>query len=177
MPGSSIEGAELGGILRLTWESDHLAHVLEHAGGDEPAGVWTGQACPGRGLALGADVDNVTLRRLAARSDIADLIWEPPPALAAEHGQLCRAAIQAHLAGAREPGERLWQQAQALCSQAWSLNYRDLGLLQQTGLTPFSRVKPQSWVVASFEHHRGPHGLPHPHIHNIVITALTAAAG
>jgi hypothetical protein len=28
-------------------------------------------------------------------------------------------------------------------------------------------------VAASFEHHRGPHGLPHPHVHNIVITALT----
>jgi hypothetical protein len=31
-------------------------------------------------------------------------------------------------------------------------------------------------VVASFEHHRGPHGLPHPHVHNIVITALTTGA-
>jgi hypothetical protein len=30
--------------------------------------------------------------------------------------------------------------------------------------------------VASFEHHCGPHGLPAPHVHNIVITALTIPA-
>jgi hypothetical protein len=39
--------------------------------------------------------------------------------------------------------------------------------------TPYSPVKPQRWVVASFEHHCGPHGLPHPHVHNIVVTGLT----
>jgi len=32
---------------------------------------------------------------------------------------------------------------------------------------------PQRWLVASFEHHCGPHGLPRPHIHNIVV-ALTS---
>jgi len=31
-------------------------------------------------------------------------------------------------------------------------------------------------VVASFEHHTSPHGLPHPHIHNIAVTSLTTAA-
>src|SRR6266567_4036946 len=46
-------------------------------------------------------------------------------------------------------------------------------LLQDAGLSRFSPVKPQRWVAASFEHHHGPHGLPHPHVHNIVITALT----
>jgi hypothetical protein len=25
-----------GGVLRLTWVSDHLAHVLEHSQADEP---------------------------------------------------------------------------------------------------------------------------------------------
>jgi hypothetical protein len=28
-------------------------------------------------------------------------------------------------------------------------------------------------VIASFEHHCGPHGLLHPHIHNLVIATLT----
>ena len=175
--GTRIEGVGLGGVLRLTWDADHLAHVLAHSQADEPAGIWTGLACLDNGLALGGDVDNATLRRLSARSDIADLAWEPPAELAAEHGQLCRAAIQAHLAGARETGERLWQQAQALWSLAWSANYQALGLLQEAGLTRFSPVKPQRWVTASFDHNSGPHGLPHPHIHNIVITALVSGPG
>ena len=45
--------------------------------------------------------------------------------------------------------------------------------MQGTGLTRFSPVKPQHWVIASFEHHTSPHGLPHPHVHNIVIGGLT----
>jgi hypothetical protein len=174
--GTRIEGAGFSGVLRLTWEADHLSHVLAHSLADEPAGVWTGQACLDNGLVLGGDVDNATLRELSAHGGIADLAWEPAAELAAEHGQLCRAAIQAHLAGAREAGERLWQQAQALWSMAWSADYQALGILQEAGLTRFSPVKPQRWVVASFEHHRGPHGLPHPHIHNIVITALTSTS-
>ena len=32
------------------------------------------------------------------------------------------------------------------------------------------------WVVASFEHHTSPHGLPRPHIHNIAIPSLTTGA-
>jgi hypothetical protein len=177
MTGTTIEGEGLGGVLRLTWEADHLAHVLAQSQASEPAGVWTGLACMDNELVLGGDVDNATLRRLSARSEIADLSWEPPADLAAEHGQLSRAAIQAHLAGARQTGERLWQQAQALRSLAWSANYQALGLLQEVGLTQFSPVKPQRWVIASFEHNRGPHGLPHPHIHNIVVTALVTGPG
>jgi hypothetical protein len=173
MTGTTIEGEGLGGVLRLTWNADHLAHVLAHCRADEPTGTWTGLACLDHGLALGADVDNTALRQLSAHSDIADLLWEPQAELTAEHDQLCRAAIQAHRAGARETGERLWEQAQALWSQAWSANYQALGLLQKTGLTRFAPVKPQRWVIASFEHHCGPHGHPHPHIHNIVVTALT----
>jgi len=30
-------------------------------------------------------------------------------------------------------------------------------------------------MIASFEHHTGPHGLAQPHIHNIVIPSLTAS--
>ena len=45
--------------------------------------------------------------------------------------------------------------------------------MQGTGLTRFAPVKPQQWVVASFEHHTSPHGLPRPHVHNIVIGGLT----
>jgi hypothetical protein len=50
-------------------------------------------------------------------------------------------------------------------------------LMQAAGLTRFAPGRPQRWVIASFEHHCGPHGIPHRHIHNIVITALTTATG
>jgi hypothetical protein len=46
-----------------------------------------------------------------------------------------------------------------------------LEFMQGTGLTRFAPVKPQRWVVASFEHHTSPHGLPRPHVHNIVLTS------
>ena len=173
MAGSRIEGAGLRGVMRLTWVEDHLAHVLDHGQADEPAGAWTGLACQDHGLALGGDVDNATLRRLSARGQIADLIWEPRAELAAEHGQLLQAAIQAAQDGKPKTAEQLWQQVQAIWSVAWSANYAALSFLQDAGLSMFSPVKPQRWVAASFEHHRGPHGLPHPHVHNIVITALT----
>lgn len=177
MAGGRIEGAGLRGVMRLTWVEDHLAHVLDHCETDESSGAWTGLACQDHGLALGGDVDNATLRRLSAHGEIADLIWEPRGGLVAEHGQLLQAAIQAAQDGKPQTGEQLWQQVQAIWSVAWSANYAALKFLQDAGLSRFSPVKPQRWVVASFEHHRGPHGLPHPHVHNIVITALTTGAG
>jgi hypothetical protein len=173
MTATGIPGAGLRGALRLTWVQDRLAHVLEHCGSDEPSGTWTGLACPDHGLAFGADVDTAALRRLAAHGEIADLIWEADADLAAEHGQLFQAAIRAYNAGSSERGEQLWQQVRAVWSRAWAANYAALELMQRAGLTRFSPVKPQRWVVASFEHHCGPHGLPEPHIHNIVVPALT----
>jgi hypothetical protein len=177
MADTSIDGAKLGGVLRLTWLSDQLAHVLEHSQTDEPSGTWTGLAGLNHGLTPGTDVDTATLQRLSAKSDMADLIWEAPADFTAAHGQLLQAAIQAYQAGQHETGERLWQQVQALWSQAWSANYETLKLLQAAGLTRFAPVKPQRWVIASFEHHCGPHGIAHPHVHNIVITALTTGTG
>jgi hypothetical protein len=169
MAGGGIEGAGLRGVMRMTWVQDHLAHVLEHCQTDEPSGTWTGLACPDHDLALGGAVDIAALRRLSVNGEIADLIWEPSEELAAEHGRLVQAAIQANHAGRPRTAERLWQQVQAIWSLAWSANYVALNLLQDAGLSRFSPAKPQRWVVASFEHHRGPHGLPHPHIHNIVL--------
>ena len=177
MTNTATEGAGLGGVLRLTWVSDRLAHVLDHSQTDEPTGTWTGLACPDHGLALGADVDTATLQRLAADGDIADLTWEAPADFTAGHGRLCLAAIQAYQAGERETGEQLWQQVQTLWSRAWSANHHTLMLMQAAGLTRFAPVKPQRWVIASFEHHCGPHGIPHPHIHNVVIPALTTVTG
>jgi hypothetical protein len=176
MTGGSIEGAGLRGVMRMTWVSDHLAHVLDHCRNGEPSGAWTGLACPDHGLALGGNVDTTTLRHLSAHGELADLIWEPPAGLAAEHNQLFQAAIRAQQAGRPQTAGPLWQQVQAIWSQAWSANYAALTFLQNAGLARFSPVKPQRWVVASFEHHRSPHGLPSPHIHNVVLTALTAAA-
>lgn len=172
MTGNDAGEPELGGILRMTWVTDDLAHVLEHSQSDESSGTWTGLACPDYGLEIGADVDNSALRRLA-RGDLADFTWEAPDSFTADHARVGLAAIHAHLDGEQEEGERLWQHTQALWSRAWSANHQAVGLLQAAGLSRFSPVKPQRWVIASFEHHCGPHGLPHPHIHNIVVTALT----
>jgi hypothetical protein len=173
MAGTGIEGAGLGGAMRMIWASNQLAHVLKHSETDEPCGTWTGLACPDHGLALGGDVDNETLRRLSADGEIAELTWDLPDELTAEHGQLIEAAIKAGQAGKPETGEQLWQQAEAIWSQAWSANYVALKLLQNVGLARFSPVKPQRWLVASFEHHCSPHGLLQPHIHSIVVTRLT----
>ena len=84
--------------------------------------------------------------------------------------------MRAHLAGESERAGRLWENLQAIWSQAWSANYAVLGFMQGTGLTRFAPVKPQHWVVASFEHHTSPHGLPRPQIHNITVARLTTAA-
>jgi hypothetical protein len=173
MASTAITAPGLSGVLRMTWVQDDLAHVMEHAVVDEPPGTWTGPACPDHELSLGGDVDNVTLHRLAADAKVADLVWEAPYELAAEHTVAFRAAMQAYHTGDTESAEQHRQQFQAIWSRAWSANYAALELLQSAGITTFSPVKPQRWVVASYEHHCSPHGLVHPHIHNIVISQLT----
>jgi hypothetical protein len=173
MAAISITGMGLTGVVRMTWVQDDLAHVLEHAHTDETSGTWTGRACPGYGLVLGGDVDGATLRRLAGQGEIADLTWEAPDDLAAEHGQVFGAAIAAYQAAEPERAEELWEKVRAVWSRAWSANYAALEFLQDAGLSKFSPVKPQRWMAASFEHHTSPHGLPRPHIHNIVVAALT----
>lgn len=176
MTAIAITGADLTGVLRLTWPQDNLAHVLEHSQADETSGTWTGLACPGHGLALGTDVDNAALRDMAAGSEIADLVWEAPDQFTAEHTQAFRDAMYAHVTGDAERAAQLWENLQALWSHAWSSNYAVLQFMQGTGLSRFSPVKPQHWVVASFEHHSSPHGLPRPHVHNVVLPSLTTGA-
>jgi hypothetical protein len=173
MTAIAITGMGLTGVLRITWIQDNVAHVLDHSRTDETPGTWTGLACPGRGLPLGTDVDNATLQRLAAGSEIADLTWEAPDELTAEHAQVFQAAMHAYHVGESERANQLWENLQAIWSQVWSANYAVLEFMQGTGLTRFAPVKPQHWVVASFEHHTSPHGLPRPHVHNIVLTGLT----
>jgi hypothetical protein len=172
----AITGMGLTGTLRITWVQDNLAHVLHHSHTDETPGTWTGVACPGRGLSLGTDVDTTTLQRLATDGKIADLTWEAPDQLTAEHAQAFQTAIRAHHVGDSERAEHLWESVQAIWSQAWSANYAVLEFFQNTGLTRFAPVKPQHWVVASFEHHISPHGLLRPHVHNIVLSSMTIAA-
>ena len=104
MTSTSITAPGLSGVLRMTWVHDDLAHVLEHADTDEPSGTWTGLACRDHDLPLGGDVDNATLRRLAADGKIADLVWEAPEDLAAEHSQAFQAAMQAYHTGHSELG-------------------------------------------------------------------------
>jgi hypothetical protein len=173
MAAIGITGMALTGVIRMTWVQDDLAHVLEHAHADETSGTWTGRACPEHRLVLGGDTDGATLRRLAGQGEIADLTWEAPDDLAAEHGQVFQAAIAAYQAAEAERAEELWEKVRAVWSRAWSANYAALEFLQDAGLSKFSPVKPQRWMAASFEHHTSPHGLPRPHIHNIVVAALT----
>ena len=45
-----------------------------------------------------------------------------------------------------------------------------------TGMGRFSPVKPQHWVIVSFEYHTSPHGLPRSHVHHIVLASSTTAA-
>ncbi len=176
MTAIAITGMGLTGVLRITWVQDDLAHVLDHSLTDETSGTWTGLACPSHGLPLGADVDNTALRQLAAKGEIADLTWEAPDDLTAEHSQVFQAAIRAYHSADTERAGQLWENLQAIWSQAWSANYAALEFMQGTGLTRFAPVKPQQWVIASFEHHTSPHGLPRPHIHNIAIPSLTTRA-
>ncbi len=176
MTAIGITGMGLTGVVRMNWVQDGLAHVLEHSQTDETSGTRTGRACPDYGLALASDVDATTLRRLAGEGQIADLTWEAPDDLVADHGQVFQAAIAAYQAAEPGPAEELWEKVRAVWSQAWSANYAALEFLQDTGLSRFSPVKPQRWLAASFEHHCGPHGLPSPHIHNIVVVALTKGA-
>lgn len=170
-----IPGAGLIGTLRLTWLRDNLAHVTQHAG-DEPTGTWTGLACPDHGLPTGSDVDLNVFRKLCAAGEIADLVWEAPDDLAAEHNRLHQAAIRAYQNERTQLAEQQWSKLQAVWSRAWAANCAAIEFLQGAGLTKFSPAKPQRWVTASFEHHCGPHGAHHPHIHNVVVAALTTAA-
>ena len=84
--------------------------------------------------------------------------------------------MHAYNVGDPERAGQLWENLGAIWSQAWSANYAVLEFMQGAGLTRFSPVKPQHWVVGSFEHHTSPHGLPRPHVHNIVLTSLTTGA-
>ena len=176
MTAIAISGMGLTGVLRLTWVQDNLAHVLDYSQGDETSGTWTGLACPGHGLALGADVNNEMLRQLAEGSELADLVWEAPDEFTADHTRAFKDAMRAHLTGDAERAGQFWEDLRAIWSRAWSSNYAVLEFMQATGLSRFAPVKPQRWVVASFEHHTSPHGLPRPHVHNIVLTGLTTAA-
>jgi len=99
--------------------------------------------------------------------------WEQAASLRLRDGD---PAVLAHLTGDAERASQLWEDLRAAWSHAWSSNYAVLEFMQGTGLSRFSPVKPQRWVVASFEHHTSPHGLPRPHVHNIVITSLTTGA-
>jgi hypothetical protein len=126
MTSTGITAPGLSGVLRMTWLHDDLAHVLEYADVDEPSGTWTGLACRDHDLALGGDVDNVTLRHLAADGKIADLVWEAPEELATEHLQAFQAAMQAYQAGDSESAEQHWRELRAIWSRAWAANYAAL---------------------------------------------------
>jgi hypothetical protein len=101
-------------------------------------------------LAVGTDVDNTTMQQLAAGSEIADLTWEAPDELTAEHAQVFQDAMRAHHGGDSERADRLWESLQAIWSQAWSANYAVLEFMQGTGLTRFAPVKPSAgWLPLS----------------------------
>jgi len=176
MTAINISGAGFTGTLRLTWLTDNLARITEHAGTDEPSGTWTSLACPDQGLAIGSDVDLGTLKHVIGQGEIAGLIWEAPGEISRRHNQAFHAAMDAYEAGNMQVAEQHWRNLEAIWSQAWSANYATLDFMQQAGIASFAPVKPQRWVIASFEHHCGQHGIELPHVHNIVITSLTTKA-
>ena len=93
---------------------------------------------------------------MAAGSELADLIWEAPDQFTADHARAFRDAMCAHLAGDAERAGQLWENLLAIWSHAWSANYAVLEFMQGMGLSRFAPVKPQHWVIASFEHHTKP---------------------
>jgi len=99
---------------------------------------------------------------------IADLTWEAPDELTVRHAQAFQTAMRAYHVGNSEHADQQWENLQAIWPQAWSATCAMLEFMQGMGLTRFAPVKPQRWVVASFEHHTSPHGLPRPHVHNVV---------
>jgi hypothetical protein len=116
------------------------------------------------------------MRELCAGGDIADLIWEAPDDLAAGHELAFFAAMRAYHAGDAQEATQHWDDLQQNWSRCWAANAAALEFMQHAGLARFAPDKPQRWVVASFGHHTGPHGIQHPHVHNIVITALKTRA-
>jgi hypothetical protein len=164
-------------VLRLTWVRDELAHELKHADIDEPTGTWTGSACPDHRLATGTGVDTSVLAPVSKPGEIADLIREAPEDLAAGNEQAHHAAMLACQAGDLGLAGKHWRNAAAIWSSAWAANCAAPDFMQETGLTWFAPVKPQRRVGASFEHHCDPHGAQKPHVHDLVITALTTGAG
>lgn len=170
----AISGAGLTGTLRLTWVHDDLAHVIKHADTDEPSGTWSGLACPDHDLAIGSDVDLNVLRRLCTEGDVADLVWEAPNEMVGQHNRAFDTAMRAYHAGHTPLIEQHWSDLQATWSRAWMANCAALEFMQGAGLDRFGPRRPQRWLVASFEHHCGSHGIQHPHVHNVVVTALTS---
>jgi hypothetical protein len=166
-----IQDAGLHGTLRLRLITDSLAHVLRHSETDETSGTWTGLACPDHGPPIGSDVDTDMLQRMCAGTEIADLLWEVPPELTRPHNAAFHDAMQALRTGRTTLAEQHWNDLTAVWSQAWAANYDVLQFMQETGLDRLASGSAQRWLIASFEHHTSPHGIKHPHIHNIVIAA------
>jgi hypothetical protein len=116
MTSIAITGMGLTGVIRMSWVHDNLAHVLDHSRTDETTGTWTGLACPEHGLAIGADVDETTLRRVAAQSQAADLTWEASPDLASGHAQVFQSAVQAYDEADTERSQQLWKRVEEIWS-------------------------------------------------------------
>jgi hypothetical protein len=121
-------------------------------------------------------VDIASLTSMCAHGEIADLLWEAPAELAEEHNQAFYGAMRAYEAQDMRLAERHWSDLGATWSHAWAANWDVLEFMQGAGFSRFSPVKPQRWVVASFEHHTSPHGIELPHVHNIVVVAMTRPA-
>lgn len=79
--------------------------------------------------------------------------------------------MRACRAGDALRADERWRGVQAVWSRAWAANCAALEFLQRSGLARFAPVRPQRWVVASYEHHSGPHGLAHRHVHYVVVRA------
>lgn len=52
MAGAGTQGPDDSGTLRLTWVTDHLAHVIDGSEFGGASGTWTGLAVPAKGCGI-----------------------------------------------------------------------------------------------------------------------------
>ena len=176
MAGGRIEGAGLRGIMRLTWLRITWRTSWTTARPTSPPARGPGWPAKNHGLALGGDVDNATLRRLSTHGEIVDLIWEPRGELVAEHGQLLQAAIQAGQDGKPKTGRNCGSRSRRSGRWPGQLTMRRSNSCRTRASAGSRRSSPSAGWSPPSSTTVAQHGLPHPHVHNIVITALTTGA-
>lgn len=175
MSPEDLAGIAWPGSMEFHTRAD-VSHILEHTGIDEPAGTWTGSACPLHGRPLGSGVALADLGEMHRQSaGLADATWYPEPAAAEAYRMLLR---EWEADGAREPHHHPFEwwaeRTRVMWSYIWDANYRYItGIIEQ----PAKSRGGAGLLVASFEHNSSAHGRERPHVHNLIATRESANPG